>query len=100
MVHHFVEDGGEATPAPESTNRGLLATVQDWQLKVHRGRQLKFPGNIAESTLRPDTVLVAEATRQVVLLELTIPMENWMEEYEEQAGECQSRGVEDLMQPH
>lgn len=50
--------------------------------------------------LRPDIVLVSEITRQVALLELTVPWEDRMEEaferkrakYEELSGECQSRG--------
>ncbi|XP_063050108.1 uncharacterized protein LOC134444859 [Engraulis encrasicolus] len=79
---------------------GLLATARDWQLKVDLGRQLKFPENIAVTTLRPDMVLVSETTRQVVLLELTVPWEDRMEEaferkrakYEELASECRSRG--------
>ncbi|XDV14344.1 hypothetical protein PO909_014615 [Leuciscus waleckii] len=79
---------------------GLFATAKDWQLEVDLGRQLKFPGNIAATTLRPDIVLVSEKTRQVVLLELTVPWEDRMEEaferkrakYEELAGECRSRG--------
>lgn len=79
---------------------GLLSTTKDWQLKVDLGRQLKFPENIAVTTLRPDIVLVSEITRQVVLLELTVPWEDRMEEaferkrakYEELADECRSRG--------
>lgn len=43
---------------------------------------------------------MSETTSQVVLLELTIPRDDWMEEaferkrpkYEEPAGKCQSRG--------
>lgn len=57
----------------------LLATARDWQLKVDLGRQLKFPQNIAV-TLWPDMVLVSETTRQVVLLELTVPWKDRMEE--------------------
>ena len=79
---------------------GLLATARDWQLKVDLGKQLKFPENIAVTTLRPDIVLVSEGTKQVVLLELTVPWEDRMEEaferkrakYEELASECRSRG--------
>lgn len=52
------------------------------------------------TTLKPDIVLVSETTRQVVLLEVTVPWEDWMKEaferkkakYEELAGECRSRG--------
>lgn len=77
----------------------LLATAQDWQLKVDIGRQLKFPENIALTTLRPDIVLVSETTRQVVLLELIVAWEDQMEEafdrrakYDEVADVCRSTG--------
>ena len=91
---------GEKPQQHRSQAGGLLATARDWQLKVDLGRQLKFPENIAVTTLRPDMVLVSETTRQVVLLELTVPWEDRIEEaferkrakYEELAGECRSRG--------
>ena len=91
---------GRSHGSPGVKQGGLLATARDWQLKVDLGRQLKFPENIAVTTLRPDMVLVSETTRQVVLLELTVPWEDRMEEaferkrakYEELAGECQNRG--------
>ena len=86
---------GEKPQQHRSQAGGLLATARDWQLKVDLGRQLKFPENIAVTTLRPDMVLVSET-----LLELTVPWEDRMEEAferkrakcEELAGECRSRG--------
>lgn len=42
---------------PQSPAGGLLATARDWQLKAKLGRQLKFPENIAVTTLRPDLYL-------------------------------------------
>ena len=91
---------GEKPQQLRSQTGGLLATARNRKLKVDLGRQLKFPENIAVNTLRPDMVLVSEATRQVVVLELTVPGEDQMEEaserkrakYEELAGECRSRG--------
>ena len=50
-------------------------TAQDWGLKVDLGKQLKFPGKVAVTTLRPDMVLLSEASKQVILLELTVPWE-------------------------
>ena len=43
-------------------------------------RQLKFPSHIAATTLQPDIVLVSKSTKQVVLLELTVPFEDYLEE--------------------
>ena len=58
---------------------GLLSSACDWQLKVDPGRQLKFPEHITSTTLRPDMALTSESSKQVVLVELTIPWEDWIE---------------------
>ena len=43
--------------------------------------QLKFPSHIAVTTLRlRHIVLVSESTKQAVLLELTVPWEDRLEE--------------------
>lgn len=52
---------------------GLLAWARDWVLQVNLWRQLKFPENIA--TTLPDMVLTSKSTKQVILLELTVPWE-------------------------
>lgn len=79
---------------------GLLSTARDWQLQVDLGRQLKFPGNITATSLRPDMVLTSESTKQVVILELTVPWEDRIEEaherkrakYAELSSECRNNG--------
>lgn len=53
--------------------RGLLTTARDRQLQTDLGRQLQFPANIATTSLCADMVLTSESTKQVVLLELTVP---------------------------
>ena len=55
-------------------------SARDWQLLVDLEHQLKFPSHIAVTTLRPDIVLVSESTKQAVLLELTVPWEDRLEE--------------------
>ena len=45
--------------------------------------QLRFPEHIVETTLRPDIVLFSDSTKQVVLLDLTVPWEERMEEANE-----------------
>ncbi|KAL7832499.1 hypothetical protein SRHO_G00295170 [Serrasalmus rhombeus] len=61
-------------PAPKE------ATASDRQLLVDLGRQLRFPDIIAATTLQPDMVMMSRAKKQVVLLELSDPWENRMEE--------------------
>ena len=61
----------------------MLATARDWELRVDLGRQLQFPEIVARTTLRPDIVLTSLTTKQVVLLELTVPWEDRIEEAHE-----------------
>ncbi len=61
----FVKAG---KPKPSaSASAGILASARDWQ-------------RIANTTLRPDVVLVSESTKQVLLLELTVPWEDHLED--------------------
>lgn len=64
------------------------------------GKQLRFPKDIVETSLRPDIVLLSETSKQVILLELTVLWEERMEEarerkrekYAELVQECHRRG--------
>ena len=95
----FVKAGEQPPPRPKA-QAGLLGTAKDWQLRVDLGKQLKFPENIVETRLRPDIVLFSEASKQVAMLELTVPWEERMEEaserkrekYAELVEECRRRG--------
>ncbi|XP_038131552.1 uncharacterized protein LOC119776958 [Cyprinodon tularosa] len=78
----FVRAGEKPERAGRGTS-GLLAVARDWQLHVDIGRQLKFPEHIVRTLLRPDLVLTSDSTKQVVLLELTVPWEDRMEEAHE-----------------
>lgn len=74
-----------------SPAKGLLTTAWDWQLK--------FPDYITTSVCL-DVVLTSESSKQVVLLELTVPWEDGIEEANEHkrakyvnlTSECQSNG--------
>ncbi|XP_063050368.1 uncharacterized protein LOC134445223 [Engraulis encrasicolus] len=91
---------GERPQSQPKVPAGLLSTAGDWQLKVDLGSQLKFPQHITSTTLRPDMVLTSESTKQVVLLELTVPWEDRIEEaferkkakYLELVDDCRLKG--------
>ena len=67
---------------------------------VDLGKQLKFPQEIVMTTKRPDIVMWSASRKKVVLLELTVPWEERMEDaferkmakYEELVAECQEKG--------
>ena len=79
---------------------GILATARDWDLQVDLRRQLRFHTEIAITRLRPDILLRSKTTTQFVLLELTVPWEERIEEanerktakYQPLVEECQQRG--------
>lgn len=74
---------------------GLLATARDWEMTVDSEKQLKIPSHINQSRLRPDIILVSEATKQLFMLELTVPWEERMEEAQERKREKYQELVED-----
>jgi len=47
------------------------------------GRQLNISTHIIQSSLRPDLILISEATRQLTLLELTVTWEKRKDEAQE-----------------
>lgn len=70
-------------------------------------RQLKFPQNIAKTTLKPAIVLVFEASKNIVMLQLTLPWKHGMEEtfewkrekYESLLSDCPSLAWEARCMP-
>ncbi|KAJ8004371.1 hypothetical protein DPEC_G00158500 [Dallia pectoralis] len=79
----FVRAGEKPLLAARATSTGLLATAQYWELEVDLGKQLKFPGTAATTSLRPDMLLISETSKQIILLELTVPWEDRIEEANE-----------------
>lgn len=69
----------------ETKSKGVLASASDWEMQADLKKQLKFPEEIAHTSFkpyiyRPDIVLWSKGTKQVVLIELTVPWEERMEE--------------------
>ncbi|XP_026079824.1 uncharacterized protein LOC113057031 [Carassius auratus] len=103
----FIRAGQKEQFHRPSSTVGLLSTARDWQLQVDLGRQLKFPGNITATSLHPDMVLTSESTKQVVILELTVPWEDRIEEAHERkrakyaglSSECRNNGWKTRCEP-
>lgn len=64
------------------------------------GKHIKFPPNIVSTSLSPDMVLLSEASKLLVIIELTVPGEDCMgasnkrkqAKYQELVGDCQKQG--------
>ncbi|XP_071145057.1 uncharacterized protein [Mytilus edulis] len=79
---------------------GILGTALDWQMTADIHQRMSFPAEIAATSLRPDIVIWSQGTRQAVLLELTVPWEDRIEEtyerkmakYQQLVEDCKQRG--------
>ncbi|KAI4892962.1 hypothetical protein NFI96_004432 [Prochilodus magdalenae] len=98
---------GEKPQAQSTAAASLLSSAPDWELRVDLGRQLKFPEYVTSTTLRPDVVLTSVSSKQVLLVELTVPWEDRMEEgnerkrlkYDELVGDCRRKGWKARCEP-
>ena len=60
--------------------RGLLDGADDWECSVDLPGWRRHPGVIAKTGMRPDIVLCSPSTKQLILIELTVPYESRMDE--------------------
>lgn len=85
----FLRPGEKA--GKEDRCSGILGTAKDWEMRLDLGRQLKFPEEIAVTSLQPDIVLWSQASKQVALIELTVPWEERIEQaHKRMLGKYQS----------
>ena len=75
----FMKSGEKATKTRIPLESYLTAS-RDWKLQVDLpGTTLKIPEHICQTTKRPDMILVSEATKQMMIMELTVPGEDGVE---------------------
>ncbi|KAK7886737.1 hypothetical protein WMY93_026358 [Mugilogobius chulae] len=79
---------------------GLLSEARDWNMIVDLNQRLIFPAEIVSTNLRPDLVLWSPSLRKVLIVELTVPWEDSVDEayerkslkYSDLAAEAEQRG--------
>ena len=77
----FVPAGSKTRLKPNvRTPNGLLHKSNDWTLLVDVGKQLRIPQEIICTNLRPDIVLYSRQGKCVILVELTVPWEDNLDE--------------------
>ena len=96
----FMKAGGTVPVKQTKAATGTLATADDWELLVDLKTKLKFPQDIVDTRLRPDVLLLSRKSKQLVMVELTVPWEERMEEayarkkekYEHLVQDCKDAG--------
>ena len=75
----FVKEGERKKIMETHDPESYLDTAQDWRLEVDLGKRLKVPTYVTETNLRPDMLLISETTKQMGIIELTVPSEERVE---------------------
>ena len=96
---NFVRAGEQSTGG-RVEGTGLLGTAGDWQLQADLRGRMQFPQEIAATNQRQDIVIWSPSSRQAILVELTVPWEERIEEayerkrnkYQDLVTDCQQRG--------
>ena len=58
-------------------NQNILLKGTDWDIRFDLGSEpLQFPTEVAAITLRPDVVIYSRTEKIVIMLELTVPLED------------------------
>ena len=83
----FVSSGGGSRCRSDT---GLFATAADWQLSADLRGHIPIPQDVLCTTLRPDIVMWSASTKQLVMIELTVPWEERIEDaYERKKAKYQ-----------
>jgi len=95
----FVKKGEKARPRKVS-KASIFGAGDDWVVNCDLASRLVVPIDLADTTKRPDIVMISRRIRRVILCELTCPWEEnaeWaherkLEKYEELKNEIESNG--------
>ena len=72
----FKKAGEKGTKSPPVTPESFLKIARDWKIQVDvPEKPLSIPAHIAATAQRPDIILTSEAVKQLVIIELTVPIE-------------------------
>jgi len=82
-----------------TSNAGIMDRTNSWEMRVDIGRRLDFP-DVVQTSLRPDVVVWSASSRQIIVIELTVPWEEICDEenerksakYAELMELCRERG--------
>ena len=73
----FVREGKQPRKGRARQNQGLLFTANDWMLVYDSPQSpLIIPRHIAQTSFRPDIIIYSNSTKQIFILELTVPAED------------------------
>ena len=75
----FIKAGEKAEASKSILQESILSSAKDWRMSVDLGEKLKIPAYVAETDLRPDIIVLSTETKQMAIIELTVPTEERVE---------------------
>ena len=75
----FIKEGEKSNQNPRNTIDSFFDSAKDWTLSVDLERQLKIPIEVTITNLRPDIIVFSKKTKQLGVVELTVPSEDRIE---------------------
>ena len=95
-----MKEGEKPRKKIERGNICYLSSAKDWTMRVDLESRLKIPEEIVVTSLRPDVIVISKTTKQLGIIELTVPTEERIEisgelkrlKYEEIAQEAKKNG--------
>ena len=95
----FLQEG-EAPPQQVSKTQGQKFLARDWKIAADLKETLHFPHHIVHTQDHPDVVICSDTVKHVIIVELTAPSEENMEEafkgkklqYENLRMHCEDKG--------
>ena len=75
----FVKEGEKGQKNCQEENYNYLSAAKDWTLTVDVDKNLKIPSDICQTNLRPDIIIVSKKSKQLGVIELTVPSEDRIE---------------------
>ena len=80
-ILNFVKEGEQCKRSTKKVDKlGILHEAKDWVMETDLDQQLLFPEIICSSTQRPDIVIYSVKLKKVIVVELTCPAEENIEE--------------------
>ena len=96
----FIKEGAKPSQSKPKPPRGILASANDWEMRLDLNTRLYFPPDIIVTDMRPDLIIWSKKTKVVIIGELTVPWEDNIDErneykrakYQDLVSDIKSRG--------
>ena len=75
----FVKEGEKVDRTGKKVNSSILDKAKDWNMQIDLQERVRIPEIITSTSMRPDIILTSEETRQMIMIELTVPTEDRIE---------------------